>query len=58
MQPGQYETSRELMEMQVANGNDITTESALAKTMYLLGKNLSALEFKAVFERSLRGEMV
>lgn len=58
VQPGQYETSRELMEMQVANGKDITTESALAKTMYLLGKNLSALEFKAVFERSLRGEMV
>ncbi|MEL6485016.1 MAG: L-asparaginase 1, partial [Bacteroidota bacterium] len=58
VQPGQYETSRKLMEMQVANGKDITTESALAKAMYLLGKNRSALEFKAVFERSLRGEMV
>ncbi len=54
---GHYETSVALKEIGVIDGKDITTESAVAKLMYLLGENLSKKEFKQFFERSLRGEM-
>jgi L-asparaginase len=54
---GHYDTSLELKEMGVINGKDITTESAVAKLMYLLNKNLSRYEFKTFFEKSLRGEL-
>ncbi|MGC1515647.1 MAG: L-asparaginase 1, partial [Maribacter sp.] len=55
---GQYETSSKLKQMQVINGKDITTESALTKAMYLLGSGVSDALFKTVFETSLRGEML
>jgi len=54
---GQYETSVELEKIGVINGNDITTESALAKLMYLLGENIQKNKFKLIFETSLRGEI-
>ena len=54
---GQYETSIDLEKIGVINGNDITSESALAKLMYLLGENLSKNEFKSIFEIQLRGEI-
>lgn len=54
---GQYETSRALKKMGVVSGKDMTTESALAKTMYLLGANVSTKTFKTIFETSLRGEI-
>lgn len=54
---GHYATSKTLEEMQVINGKDITTESAVAKLMYLLGQNLSANVIKGSFEMSLRGEI-
>jgi L-asparaginase len=54
---GQYETSMELKEIGVISGNDLTTESALAKLMYLLGENIPKNEFKSIFETSLRGEI-
>jgi len=54
---GHYDTSLLLKEMGVINGKDITTESAVAKLMYLLNENLSVEEFKKVFETSLRGEL-
>jgi len=54
---GQYETSVKLRDMGVINGKDITTESAVAKLMYLLGEKLSAEKFKRNFETPLRGEM-
>ncbi|WP_298878506.1 type I asparaginase [uncultured Polaribacter sp.] len=54
---GHYDTSLLLREIGVINGKDITTESAIAKLMYLLNKNLSEDEFKKFFEKSLRGEL-
>ena len=54
---GHYETSIILKEIGVISGKDITTESAIAKLMYLLNKNLSNSDFKKYYENSLRGEI-
>ena len=54
---GQYETSNDLKRIGVISGKDITTESAIAKSMYLLGENISKEMFKSVYEMALRGEM-
>lgn len=54
---GQYETSIELKNAGIINGGDITTESALAKLMYLLGENIPKNKFKSIFEAPLRGEI-
>ena len=54
---GQYETSTALREIGVVSGNDITTEAAITKLMYLLGQNELAANFKEQFETSLRGEI-
>jgi L-asparaginase len=55
---GQYETSVRLKKIGVVSGKDISTEAAVAKLMYLLGKYLSPKVFKTIFETSLRGEML
>lgn len=54
---GHYETSVHLNELGIINGKDITTESAVAKLKYLIGESIPFLEFKAIFEQPLRGEM-
>lgn len=54
---GHYETSYELKLMGLINGKDLTTEAALAKLMYLLGAEKELLDFKTVYESSLRGEL-
>jgi len=54
---GLYETSTHLKKIGVISGKDITTEAALGKMMFLLGKNVRPLKFKTLFEKSLCGEM-
>ncbi len=55
---GHYETSVALREIGVISGKDITTESAVAKLMYLLTQNFDLKEFTFYFEKSLRGEIL
>ncbi|MEM1258190.1 MAG: asparaginase [Bacteroidota bacterium] len=54
---GQYKTSESLLRIQLINGKDITTESAVTKSMYLLGKGVASQDFRTLFETPLHGEM-
>lgn len=54
---GKYATSAALAGMGIIDGKDITTESALTKLMYMLGREVSAKSFKTIFETPIRGEM-
>jgi L-asparaginase len=52
-----YASGRNLENLGVISGKDITTEAAIAKFMYLLGQELNPLELKQEFGKSLRGEI-
>jgi L-asparaginase len=54
---GKYETSLHLKNIGLIDGKDITTEAAVAKSMYLLGAKVRPKNFKLFFEMSLRGEI-
>ncbi len=54
---GKYETSVALKKIGMVSGNDITTEAALVKMMYLLIYMPESGDFKKYFESSLRGEI-
>ena len=54
---GHYDTSVGLKSIGVISGIDMTTESAIAKLMYLLSEDLTDKGFKNYFQKSLRGEI-
>ncbi len=54
---GRYETSKQLKDIGVANGYDMTFESAVTKTMYLLGQIDDPRQIKELLETDLRGEL-
>ncbi|HLO90485.1 MAG: asparaginase [Chloroflexota bacterium] len=54
---GKYETSLYLESIGVVGGYDITTESAIAKLMFLLGQGHTASNLKHLLETPLAGEL-
>lgn len=54
---GKYETSFDLGRIGIVGGYDITTESAVAKLMFLLGGNYSPEVLRRMLQTSLRGEL-
>jgi L-asparaginase len=54
---GMYETSKTLEKIGVISGHDITTEAAVTKLMYLLGKYAQSTQVRKDLTRSLRGEI-
>jgi len=57
VEQGKYETSVTLKEIGVISGNDISTESAVTKMMYLFGRYEDPEKVKELLGLSLRGEM-
>lgn len=54
---GRYETSKQLKDIGVTNGYDMTFESAVTKMMYLLGQFENPLDVKQYLETDIRGEI-
>lgn len=54
---GRYQTSKELLDMGVVSGHDLTFEAAVTKLMFLLGSEHSKEEVIEMLGRDLRGEM-
>lgn len=54
---GKYETSIQLKKMGIVSGNDITTEAALTKMMYLFGAFSDPSKIRELLMKSIVGEM-
>ena len=54
---GRYETSKQLKDIGVATGFDMTYEAAVTKMMFLLGQSEDPKEVKRLMEVDLRGEL-
>lgn len=57
VEQGRYETSAGLSKIGVIAGADMTTESALAKLMFLLGQKVEGEQLRNAVALSLRGEL-
>jgi L-asparaginase len=54
---GMYQTTIDIKKLGVISGNDMTTEAAITKLMYLLGQGLKINEVKKYLEQNLKGEI-
>jgi len=54
---GRYETSKQLKDMGIANGYDMTYEAAITKMMYVLGQEQDPQKVTRLLETDLRGEL-
>ncbi|WP_223649965.1 asparaginase [Hymenobacter psoromatis] len=54
---GRYETSAGLASLGVIGGDDITTEAAITKLMFVLGLGLNETETRQLLSQNLRGEI-
>jgi L-asparaginase len=54
---GRYETSKIFEEIGAINGFDLTTEASVAKTIFLLGQNISKEKFTQLYSKNLKGEL-
>ncbi len=54
---GKYETSSLLQKIGVIGGGNMTSEAAVTKLMYLLGRHKNVSTINKELQKSLRGEM-
>jgi len=54
---GKYQTSYHLKKIGMTGGNDMTTEAALTKLMFLLGREKNITKVKKLLGEDLRGEL-
>lgn len=55
--PNKYEAGSHFENIGVINGKDITSEAAITKLMYLLGKNIDSKSLKIKYEKETQGEI-
>ena len=57
VEQGLYETSNAFAEIGIISGQDMTTEAALVKLMYLLGLNYNPSDMQRILLESISGEL-